>query len=61
MMQYIVAMLLVPCLLIGWLVVQHISRKYAQAHPELGEFREEGGGCGKSCGCKGKSSCQRES
>ena len=60
MMQYIVAMLIVPCLLIGWIVVQHITRKYAEAHPELGEYREDGGGCGKTCGCKGKSSCKRE-
>ncbi len=60
MMQYVIAMLLVPGLLIGWLIIQHVARKYAQAHPELGEFREEGGGCGKSCGCQGKSSCKRE-
>ena len=60
MMQYIIAMLAVPCLLIGWLIVQNITRKYAQAHPELGEYREDGRGCGKTCGCKGKSSCKKE-
>ena len=59
MEQYLIAMLLVPILLIGWLFIQHIARNFARSHPELGAYREEGGGCGKSCGCKG-SSCQRK-
>ena len=54
MMQYLIAMLVVPALLIGWLLIQHITRSYAKSHPEFGRFREEGGGCGKSCGCKNK-------
>ena len=61
MMQYLIAMLVVPILLIGWLVVQHYARKYAEAHPELGKYREEGGGCGKTCGCRDKSSCKKDS
>ncbi len=52
MWQYLVAMLAVPVLLIGWLLVQKITRKYAESHPEYGPYREEGGGCGKTCGCK---------
>ena len=59
MWQYIVGMLLVPALLIGWLVVQQVARRFAKTHPEFGPYREEGGGCGNSCGCKG-SSCQRK-
>ena len=59
MTQYLIAMLVVPALLIGWLLVQQIARNFAKSHPELGAYREEGGGCGKSCGCKG-SSCQRK-
>ena len=59
MTQYLIAMLLVPALLIGWLLVQQIARNFAKSHPELGPYREEGGGCGKSCGCKGNS-CQRK-
>lgn len=60
MWQYLIAMLAVPVLLVGWLLMQQWGRNFARAHPELGEFREEGGGCGKSCGCKGKSACQRQ-
>ena len=59
MWQYVVAMLLVPILLVGWLIIQSICRNFAKSHPELGAYREEGGGCGKSCGCQG-SSCQRK-
>ncbi len=58
-MQYLIAMLIVPALLIGWLFIQHISRKFAHSHPEFGAFREEGGGCGKTCGCKGKQ-CKKD-
>lgn len=57
MWQYLIAMLLVPLLLVGWLFIQQWGRNFARSHPELGTFREEGGGCGKSCGCKG-SRCQ---
>jgi hypothetical protein len=47
-------------LMFGWLGVQHLTRLYALRHPEFGPPREEGGGCGKSCGCKGGGSCKRE-
>jgi len=58
-MKYLAAMLLVPALLLGWLLVQELSRRFARAHPELGPFREEGGGCGGNCACRG-GSCRRE-
>ena len=46
-------------LLIGWLVIQHLARIFARRHPELGPLREEGQGCGSSCGCHGKGSCKK--
>ncbi len=52
-MKHLAAMLLVPALLLGWLLVQELSRRFARAHPELGPFREEGGGCGGNCACRG--------
>jgi hypothetical protein len=58
MLKYLIAMLTVPLLLVGWLLIQQLGRKFARENPLLGPYREEGGGCGKSCGCKG-SSCQR--
>ncbi|WP_456446335.1 chemotaxis protein [Thiolapillus sp.] len=57
-MRYLIAVLAVPLLLVGWLLIQQLGRRFARENPELGPYREEGGGCGKSCGCKG-SSCQR--
>lgn len=55
MWKYVIAMTMVPLLLIGWLLIQQLGRRSANAHPELGSYREEGGGCGKSCGCQGGS------
>ena len=59
MFRILAAMLLVPALLLGWIVVQEIARRFARTHPELGAFREEGGGCGKNCCCHG-GQCRRE-
>ncbi len=48
-------------LMLSWAVVQQFARLYAARHPEFGPAREEGGGCGKRCGCSGSGQCQRES
>jgi hypothetical protein len=58
MLDYLIAMSIVPILLLGWLVVQSIARHFSKLHPEFGPHREEGSGCGKSCMCSG-GSCQR--
>lgn len=55
--EYLVAMLLLPVLLLAWLLVQRAARRVAAAHPELGPAREEGSGCGSSCGC-GSGGCR---
>lgn len=47
-------------LLIAWLLVQHFSRIFSKRHPEFGPVREEGRGCGSSCGCHGKKSCKNK-
>jgi hypothetical protein len=46
-------------LMLGWITVQQLARLFAARHPELGPAREEGGGCGKNCGCHG-GSCKRD-
>lgn len=51
MLDYLIAMTLIPLLLFGWLIVQALARNFAKAHPEFGPPREEGTGCGKSCLC----------
>ena len=42
--------------MVGWLYVQDLYRRFARRHPELGPYRSEGG-CGGSCAC-GKGSCR---
>lgn len=51
--KYLLAMGLILLLLLGWIAVQQMARLYARRHPEFGPAREEGGGCGSSCGCHG--------
>ncbi|MCG7884870.1 MAG: chemotaxis protein [Candidatus Thiodiazotropha taylori] len=59
MIDYLIAMTIIPILLLGWLIVQSIARRFAKLHPEFAPPREEGAGCGKSCLCSGNS-CQRQ-
>ncbi|TNF95089.1 MAG: chemotaxis protein [Gammaproteobacteria bacterium] len=58
MIKTLIAMVLIFILLLGWLVVQAMARNFARKHPEFGPAREEGQGCGTSCLCSDKSSCQ---
>jgi hypothetical protein len=59
MIDYLIAMTLIPLLLLGWLSVQSITRRFSKQHPELGPHKEEGTGCGTSCLC-GANRCQRQ-
>lgn len=56
-MRYLIAVAIMAALLAGWIAVQALARRFARRHPELGECREEGGGCCGSCagaGCARK-------
>ena len=53
MLDYLLASLLIFLLLLGWILVQQASRRFALRHPLFGPAKEEGSGCGKSCLCKG--------
>lgn len=44
----------------GWMLTQHLGRLFAARHPEFGRFREEGGECGKTCGCANWKACARK-
>jgi hypothetical protein len=59
--NYLIAMLAIPVLLLGWLLVQQAARRVAAAHPEMGPAREEGGTCGTACGCEGQARRCRKS
>jgi len=39
------------------MLIQQVGRRFAQRHPEFGRFREEGGECGKTCGCANWKNC----
>ena len=55
MLTYALVILLLLATLAGWLWLRHVARKFSLAHPEFGEHREEGHGCG-ACpegGCAG--------
>ena len=57
MSTYLIAILIIFGVFAGWIGVQHLARRFAARHPEFGPAREEGGGCGISCGCAGIKDC----
>jgi len=57
--KMIIAITAIFALLLGWLLVQSLARLFARKHPELGPAREEGQGCGSSCGCQNKQTCNK--
>ena len=58
MLHYLLAVLIVLLLLLGWIGTQALARRYANRHPEFGPAREEGSGCG-GCGCRA-GECRRD-
>ncbi len=52
MINFFCAMTIIFVLMCAWIWAQQIAKNYADKHPELGTFKQEGLGCGKSCGCK---------
>ncbi len=58
MLDYLIASALILLILLGWIQVQHLARRFSLRHPEFGEHREEGGGCGGNCACSGGGSCR---
>lgn len=60
-LKMLITVSLIMLLMLGWVSVQRLARLFAARHPQFGPAREEGGGCGKSCGCSGGGSCQTRS
>jgi hypothetical protein len=50
MSRYLIAIGLILGLMVGWIAVERLYRRFARRHPELGPFRKAGGGCGGHCG-----------
>ncbi|MCB1800264.1 MAG: chemotaxis protein [Gammaproteobacteria bacterium] len=57
MLDFILAPIAILAILLGWIEVQQLARRFAERHPEFGPAREEGGGCGSNCSCSGGKSC----
>lgn len=61
LLKYALTILIILALLAGWIAVQHLSRKFADRHPEFGPAREEGSGCGGLfCLCKNGQDCPKD-
>ena len=58
--KMLIAVAAIFSLLLGWLAIQQLARLFANRHPELGPAREEGQGCGSSCGCHNKGTCKKK-
>lgn len=58
MAEYLLACAVIFAVLYGWIGVQNLYRRFARRNPELGPFRDAGGGCGGGCGCSG-GACRR--
>lgn len=41
-----------------WALAVQAGRRMARRFPELGRYREEGGECGKTCGCSRRAECR---
>ena len=53
MVKVLVAAALIFAVLVGWLYVEAIYRRFARRHPELGPYRDNESGCGKGgCSCQ---------
>jgi hypothetical protein len=51
MAEFVLTSVVIFAVMVGWLYVQDLYRRFAESHPELGPFRKEGG-CDGSCSCR---------
>lgn len=50
MRTYLLATVVIFLMLLAWVGVQGIYRRFARRHPQLGPYREDaGGGCASGC------------
>lgn len=57
MLRFLVAAAIIFVVLVGWLYVEELYRRFTRANPDLGPFRPGGAGCGSSCGSCNAGSC----
>ena len=57
MLKVLVAGGVILLVLLGWVAVEQLARRFARNHPEFGPYVERAG-CGGNCKCSGGGSCQ---
>ncbi len=60
MLKFVVAPLVILTVLLGWVGVQHLYRRFALRHPEYGPFRDGDMGCGGGCLCDSGKACAKK-
>ena len=51
--KFLLASAVILLVLMGWIWVDRAYQAFARRHPDLGPYREPGGGCGGGCSCSG--------
>ncbi|MEE9357709.1 hypothetical protein [Candidatus Vondammii sp. HM_W22] len=59
MLKMLLAGAVIMAVLVGWILVQNMARRFARHHPEFGPYQEKRG-CGGNCSCSGGDACQRK-
>lgn len=54
MTTYLLAMVVIGLVLLGWVSVEQFARLFAARHPDIGPYHEAGRGCGGRCSCRGQ-------
>ena len=57
MLKVLLAAGVILLVLLGWIGVQQLARRFARNHPEFGPYVEKRG-CGGNYSCSGGGSCQ---
>ena len=57
MLKAILASLVILAVMIGWVLVQMLAKRFYKNHPELGTYVEKVG-CGGKCSCASGGSCK---
>lgn len=57
MVKFLIASVIIFLVLVAWLYVEDLYRRFSRRHPELGPFRHDGGGCGDGCCSCSKGNC----
>ncbi len=60
MLKFVVAPLVILTVLLGWIGVQQLYRRFALRHPEYGPYRDDDTGCGSGCLCGSNKACGKQ-